>query len=115
MTVYGRLVGEHGLAESHRLLLDAVPHGARVLDVGCAEGYLAARLKERGCFVVGVEADAAAARKAEAACDAVVAGDVEDPAVREELRERFDVVLFGDVLEHLRDPEAVLRWAASRT
>ena len=57
MTVYAELVERHGLAESHRLLLDAVPDGARVLDVGCAEGYLAARLKERGCAVVGVEAD----------------------------------------------------------
>jgi hypothetical protein len=44
----------------------------------------------------------------------VVAGDVEEPAVRDRVSGRFDVVLFGDVLEHLRDPLAVLRWAAAR-
>ena len=33
------------------------PAGARVLDVGCATGYLAAELARRGCRVTGVEAD----------------------------------------------------------
>jgi methionine biosynthesis protein MetW len=113
VTVYGQLVGRHGLAGSHRLLLDAVPDGARVLDVGCAEGYLAAALKERGCAVVGVEADPVAAERARAVCDAVVVGDVERPETRARVEGRFDVALFGDVLEHLRDPEGVLRWAAT--
>ena len=113
MTVYGELVGRHGLAPSHALLLAAAPGGARVLDVGCAEGYLARALAERGCTVVGVEFDPQAAEVARDACERVVVGDVEDPAVRELIDGPFDRVLFGDVLEHLRDPEAVLRWAAT--
>ena len=112
MTVYGKLVAEHGLSESHALLLDAVPPGSRVLDVGCAEGYLAARLKERGCSVVGVEGEPRAAERARPACEDVVAGDVEDPGVRERVSGRFDVALFGDVLEHLKRPDVVLAWAA---
>jgi len=116
VTVYGELVARHGLAESHALLLDAVPDGARVLDVGCADGYLAAPLTRRGCAVVGIEADAAAARAARAVCEAVIEGDVEDPAVRARAESTgtapgFSCVLLGDVLEHLRDPAAVLRWA----
>ena len=39
---YAALVAEHGLSASHMLLIAAVPEGARVLDVGCATGYLAA-------------------------------------------------------------------------
>ncbi len=113
MTVYGELVGRHGLAPSHALLLEAVPDGARVLDVGCAEGYLARALAERGCTVVGLEFDPRAASAARDVCERVVVGDVEDPAVREQVDGPFDRVLFGDVLEHLRDPEAVLRWAAT--
>jgi methionine biosynthesis protein MetW len=113
VTVYGELVGRHGLAESHRLLLAAVPDGARVLDVGCAEGYLAAALKQRGCEVVGVEASAEAAERARPHLEELVVGDVEDAAVRERVTGSFDVVLFGDVLEHLRDAETVLRWAAA--
>ena len=125
MTVYGELVGRHGLAESHRLLLAAVPEGARVLDVGCAEGYLAAALKERGCEVVGVEASATAGERARPHLAALLVGDVEDAALRAAVEREgraaagagggrpFDAVLFGDVLEHLRDAETVLRWAAT--
>ena len=114
MTVYGELVGRHGLAESHRLLLAAVPARSRVLDVGCAEGYLAGALRERGCRVTCVEADPVAADLAQKTCDVVVVGDVEDPAVRDRVEGAFDVILLGDVLEHLRDPLTVLRWAARR-
>jgi methionine biosynthesis protein MetW len=109
---YAELVAQHGLAASHRLVLAAVPDGARVLDVGCATGYLAAALRERGCTVVGIEADPDAAAQARAHCDAVVVGDVEAPRTRAETAARgpFDVVMCADVLEHLRDPWEVLAW-----
>jgi len=108
-------VAEHGLSPAHRILLDAVPDGARVLDVGCATGYLAAQLARRGCRVTGVEADPVAAERARAHCEAVVVGDVEDAVCRSELAARapFDVVLCGDVLEHLRDPWSALRALAA--
>src|SRR5688500_15475593 len=35
-------------------LIDPAP-GARVLDVGCGNGYLAARFAQRGCEVVGID------------------------------------------------------------
>ncbi|HEV7753506.1 MAG TPA: methyltransferase domain-containing protein, partial [Baekduia sp.] len=83
---YAGLVAEHGLATSHRLVLDAVPDGARVLDVGCATGYLAVELVARGCTVVGVEFDPVAAQQARAVCREVVVGDLESGAVRAEVQ-----------------------------
>jgi methionine biosynthesis protein MetW len=104
-------VAEHGLSPAHRLLLDAVPAGARVLDVGCATGYLAAELTRRGCRVTGVDADPAAAERARAHCENVVVGDVEGAPTRTALAALapFDAILCGDVLEHLRDPWSALR------
>jgi 2-polyprenyl-3-methyl-5-hydroxy-6-metoxy-1,4-benzoquinol methylase len=113
---YAALVGAHGLSPAHRLLVDAVPRGARTLDVGCATGYLAAELvSARGARVVGAEADPAAATEAERACERVVTGDVEAEPCRAELRALapFDALVCGDVLEHLRDPWAALAFLAT--
>ena len=105
---YPRLVARHGLSPAHRLALAAVPEGSRVLDVGCATGYLAAELAGRGCRVVGVEADPAAAAQAREHCELVVVGDVESAEIRAELPRGMDVLLLADVLEHLRDPWSCL-------
>jgi 2-polyprenyl-3-methyl-5-hydroxy-6-metoxy-1,4-benzoquinol methylase len=91
----------------HQKLLRLVPDGARVLDVGCSTGYLARPLAERGCTIVGIELDEATAAVARDVCEEVLVGDVE----RLELPfppASFDVVLCGDLIEHLRDPRRFL-------
>jgi SAM-dependent methyltransferase len=99
---------------AHAHQLGAVPPGSRVLELGCATGYLSRWLVEaRGCRVVGVELDPVAAERARAFCERVVVGDLDDPALLAGLAgEAFDVVLAGDVLEHLKDPARVLEAVA---
>jgi SAM-dependent methyltransferase len=114
---YAGLVAAHGLSAAHRLLLDAVPPGARTLDVGCATGYLAAGLAARGCAVVGVDTDPAAATAASAsgAFERVIWGNVETDSWRRYVSALapFDALVCGDVLEHLRDPWAALAFLAT--
>ncbi|HEY6894470.1 MAG TPA: class I SAM-dependent methyltransferase, partial [Rhodanobacteraceae bacterium] len=105
---YGRLVDRQGLSDGHRMQIEAVRPGARVLDVGCASGYLAEQYAARGCRVFGIESDAANAERARRFCEHVVVGDIENASDRAELPAPFDFVVFGDVLEHLRDPWTVL-------
>jgi len=83
------------------------PDARRVLDLGCASGALGAALKAHGAHVVGVERDPAYAARARERLDQVVEADLEtlDPAPLG----RFDVLVAGDVLEHLQDPWTVLR------
>jgi SAM-dependent methyltransferase len=109
---YSQLVADLGLSDGHRMMIEAVPPGARVLDVGCAGGYLAGPLTAAGCTVVGVEPDAAAAETARAHCASVTVGDFELPETRAALPGPFDAVVFGDVLEHLRDPWTALAAAS---
>jgi methionine biosynthesis protein MetW len=109
-TSYGALVDAHGLSPAHRHVLDLVPEGGRVLDVGCAEGYLSAELARRGCSVVGIEPDARAAAVARERGISVLEFDVEEVALD---ANAFDVVLFVDVLEHLREPTPVLAQATA--
>jgi 2-polyprenyl-3-methyl-5-hydroxy-6-metoxy-1,4-benzoquinol methylase len=105
---YGALVEARGLGGSHHMILGEVRDGARVLDIGCATGYLAAALTARGCEVVGVERDRTSAAIAEAVCEDVIVADIESPEDRQTLPRGFDFVLLGDVLEHLIDPSSTL-------
>jgi 2-polyprenyl-3-methyl-5-hydroxy-6-metoxy-1,4-benzoquinol methylase len=89
----------------HAKLIALVGEGKRVLDVGCSSGYLARPLVERGCTVVGLERDPAAAESAREVCEEVLVGDVETMELPFE-EGSFDVVLCGDLVEHLRDPGA---------
>jgi SAM-dependent methyltransferase len=92
-------------------LLAAVPSGAkRILEVGCARGRLGHELKRQdpGRYVAGVELDPDAARVAAERLDEVFVLDVQAGVPPIEPGS-LDCLLFGDVLEHLLDPEEVLR------
>jgi 2-polyprenyl-3-methyl-5-hydroxy-6-metoxy-1,4-benzoquinol methylase len=92
-----------------RILLEWVGEGKRVLEVGCSTGYLSRDLVKRGCFVTGIEVDPGAAERARTICQEVHQLDLNDPHWVANISEnRFDVVLLGDVLEHLMDPGATL-------
>jgi len=81
----------------------------RVLDVGCASGYQAHLLAENGCITTGIEVNENAAQIAREVCDRVHVADIERFKVSEIVAgESYDVVVFGDVLEHLINPLAVL-------
>jgi 2-polyprenyl-3-methyl-5-hydroxy-6-metoxy-1,4-benzoquinol methylase len=95
---------------SHYWILQFLSEAAKpacILDVGTADGYLGAILRRAGHDLVGVEGDPQLAEKARAQYRALHCVDIEDfdfPYRRE-----FDYILLADVLEHLRDPAAVLR------
>jgi SAM-dependent methyltransferase len=96
---------------THNLVVGLVERGSRVLEFGCATGYMSQVLRDRlDASVVGVELQAEAAEEAGLHCDRVIVGDIEELDLEAELGgERFDAILFAEVLEHLRDPGGVLR------
>lgn len=98
-------------ASTHSKIVSLVPAATRVLEFGCATGYMTEVLKDRlGCTVVGIEIDPGAAALAEEHAERVIVGDAEKIDYATELAgEEFDVVLFADVLEHLKEPADVLR------
>jgi len=99
-----------------RLMLDSiarrVPHGSRVLDLGCGDGALLAHLRDhRGCTGYGVEIDDA---KVHACLQRGI--NVLQLNLEEGLAmfgdDSFDVVLQIDTLQHLRNAETMLRETA---
>lgn len=93
---------------SHNRLLEmirALGPGRDALDVGCGSGFLASRVASLGYRVVGVDVyDSAEARRS---CDEFQVCDVEQTFGIDKGR-RFDLIVLADVLEHVRNPEAVL-------
>jgi 2-polyprenyl-3-methyl-5-hydroxy-6-metoxy-1,4-benzoquinol methylase len=107
-------IDPHEENNSHSAMLDMVGFNKRVLETGCASGHMSAQLRSQGCSVVGVEIEASILEPAREWLERVVIGDVEDPALWKEFAgEAFDAILFGDVLEHLRNPLPALREAAT--
>lgn len=79
------------------------------MEVGCSTGYMSREMVANGCTVTGVELDPEAAEQAREYCEAVHVLDLDAPNWVEALGEsEFDVVLLGDVLEHLVTPNATL-------
>lgn len=80
----------------------------RVLDVGCGGGFLLRALAELGAAPVGVDVAAAALRAAASVTSALVRAD---GARLPFANASFDAVLLSEVLEHVAEPERVLREA----
>ena len=91
-------------------MLGLIGNNKQVVDFGCATGYFAQLLAQQQCIVTGVEINPKAAKVAEQYCQAVIVADLDFVSVKEILPHRqFDVAVFGDVLEHLRNPWQILR------
>jgi 2-polyprenyl-3-methyl-5-hydroxy-6-metoxy-1,4-benzoquinol methylase len=103
----------HYLDYVNEPMLQGIPgHPARVLELGCARGAFGAALKARhpGAHVTGIEPGRAAAQVAAARIDRVIASRLEevDFAAEGLAAGMFDLVVAGDVLEHMVNPWAAL-------
>lgn len=79
--------------------------GRRVLDLGCRDGALTQAYLD-GNDVVGVDADREALEEAARLGIETHWADLDQPL--ELLDDSFDVVVAGELLEHLRDPQRVV-------
>ncbi len=102
-----------GAAENHHYLVPAVlkalPDGpVRVLDLGCGNGALTARIREAGKQVTGVDFTESGIERARRANPGVpfVVHDLNEP-LPGSLRGQFDVVVSAEVIEHLFLPRVL--------
>lgn len=109
MTKYDLLVDLENKNSPLTKIANLVGQNKEVLEFGCSTGYLSQVLKEKGCQVTGIEINEKAAQIARQHCPKVIIGDIERLDYQKELgKERFDIMIFADVLEHLRNPRSVL-------
>jgi glycosyltransferase involved in cell wall biosynthesis len=94
-------VGKMTFTEAHRMAVETVPPGARVLDIGSSDGLVGAALKERGCYVAGVDKHSP---PHERGYDRFTPTDLDREPFPVDPTE-FDNVLLLDILGHLKEPE----------
>ena len=99
---------------NHDLLGKIPATSSTVLEVGCGSGALghAYKMINPSAHYLGIELMEEPAKLAEQKLDQVWCLDVEDKAIKFNLPEdveSIDVLVYGDVLEHLKDPHKILR------
>ena len=90
-----------GYESPHELAVQRVPSGSKVADLGCASGYVARALFEKGCDVTGVDQYRP---PADAHVSNFIQANLDGSEIPVDVGE-FDYVLLLDVIEHLRSPE----------
>lgn len=91
-------------------LFDALPVAGRVLEFGCANGRLGAAYKTRhpDAHWTGVDKSPQVLAVASRHLDRVIELDL-DTAIANCFEPPYDLIVFGDLIEHLRTPLAFLR------
>lgn len=96
------------LLNKYKTILNLVGSNKKVLDVGCCDGYIGCLLKEKNNKLVGIEANEENAQRAKECYEEVIIGDVESVLTQDKIKENFDVILYSEILEHLKNPNLIL-------
>ncbi len=103
-----------GFPSSHTFAIEAVQPGAKVLDIGCGQGYVARELATKAAEVTGIDQYVPA--EAPAPNVQFKRWDLDVSEFPVEISQ-FDQIFMLDVIEHLHDPEVfmeLLREASGR-
>ncbi|MGD0115363.1 MAG: methionine biosynthesis protein MetW [Dehalococcoidia bacterium] len=99
------------LSLEHRLILELVPVGSLVLDLGCGDGeLLSALVRERKARAQGIEIDEQAIYRCVAMGLSVLHGDI-DTGLPEYGDKSFDYVVLNQSLQQVKSPDTVLQEA----
>lgn len=107
--IYREQVDPDAPNNPHSIAIRMVGSGHRVLEVGCSVGHVTEHLVAAGNTVVGIEIDPDAAEASRRWTADTHVLDLDVTRASEHLAGPFDVIVLGDVLEHLRDPSDTLR------
>ena len=113
MSIYDWNIDINNKNDSHTLLLDYIEENTSVLELGSSTGAMTAYMtQKKKCDVYIVEFDKESFECAKKYAKDGVCADIDQISIEELFPGIvFDYVVCADVLEHLKNPQKVLRGA----
>lgn len=115
MIIYEQIFKKYGLSASQQKIIQLVGEAKIVLEIGASTGYMTRVLLQNRCQVDVVEIDQKALNKLPKSVRKIINYSIEDGNVKEMLASDYDFIILADVLEHLVNPEKVLKVLRSIT
>ena len=82
---------------------------SRIMDIGCAEGYLSAALKKPSNYVVGLDISEKNINEAKKVLDQAIVFDIEsEDWPNDFIENKFDLIVCAEVIEHLFDQDGAI-------
>ncbi len=89
-----------------KIIFNNISPASTVLDVGCNSGHLAKLLSVKNCKVDGIDINLKALKIAQSFCNKVYSRNLYVEKIN--LKQKYDYIVFSDILEHLPRPDLVL-------
>lgn len=108
MIIYEQLFKKYGLSSTQQEILRIVGEHKVILEIGSSTGYMTKSFLDNNCIVDVVEENKEAVSKIPKGARKVFNKSIEDNKIYDSLG-NYDFIIMADVLEHLIDPEQVLK------
>lgn len=98
-----------------------IPPGKRILEIGCGEAGVLKAFTDKGCIGVGVELEEIRlvnarlwmSEELNSGKVSFLSKDIYLVDVNEEFKNRFDIIILKDVIEHIHDQPKLIAWMKS--
>lgn len=108
MIIYEAIFKKYGLSLTQQKIIKTVGFNKVILEIGSSTGYMTKAFLDNDCTVDVVESNQKAVAKLPKGLRRAFNLSIEDKAIDKAFAD-YDFIIMADVLEHLVDPEQVLK------